>query len=203
MGKLKKKEYRKSGIKPSHNCYSYFLDEINDNHAKLCKKKRKKNKKYKCLKPQPGYAVGYNRSKKLTKKNYNCKELVKRTLADNKSIYKTTKKAKCKKNYYKGALFIDPYKDFHYYREDTPENWSHKQGRHIPSSYDAKGKPIKDPEKAAKRYKSSTKSHYYNKLCSYFCLPRHTKKNMQALPKKKFMGLFGGTQRRTRKQRIV
>ena len=203
MTRLKKKIYKNNEtVKESHNCYAYFLNEVDKDIIKDCKKTKKKNKKRRCRRPQPGYAVYYNNGERLIKaKNYNCKELTKRTLADNKSIYKTTFKKKCKKNYYKGALFLDPYNDYHYYREDKPGRWSHKQGWHIPSSVDAKGNKIKNPEKAEKKYKSPTKRNIYNKLCNYFCIPKDTKKKMSAYPNKNIWKIFGGTQKRRKRRK--
>lgn len=200
MPKLKKKIYRKDIVKASQNCYSYFLNEISEDSLKRCKKRKSINKKLRCRRPQPGYASGYNNGKRLTKKSYkNCKEIVERTLSDNSEIYRTTRKKKCKKNYYKGAVFLDKNKDYHYYREDKPNQWSHKPGRHIPSAIDAKGKKIKNPETAAKVYKSVTKSNIYDKLCSYFCVPNKTKKVLSVIPVTNSWGL--SENRKTKKIR--
>lgn len=178
-GPLKKKVYKKSFVKDSHNCYSYFLNEVDYKHAKDCKKIKKLWRNVSCLRPQPGAASGMPDIKiGNKKKQYTCKNMIKRTISDNKSIYRTSRKKPCKKNYYKGALFIDKGVDFHFYREDKPGKWSHKQGSHIGSDVDAKGKPIKNPEKAAKKYKSKRKNNVYDKFCSYFCIPRKTKKKM-------------------------
>lgn len=180
MPRLKKKTYKKSFVKDSHNCYSYFLNEVDYKHASDCKKIKKNWKNVSCLRPQPGAASGKPDIKIGNKrKQYTCKKLINRTLSDNKTIYTVKKNKPCKKDFYKGALFVDKGVDFHYYREDKPGKWSHKQGSHTGSDVDAKGKPIKDPEKAAKKYKSDRKNNIYDTFCSYFCIPRKTKKRMR------------------------
>ena len=206
MGKLKNKTYKKSYYKESHNCYSYFLNQIDKKNERDCKKIKSIGKHIQCWRPQPGAASGKPDMKKSKRRGqYTCKNIINRTLADNKTIYRTTKNNKCKKYYYKGALFIDPGRDFHYYREDKPGQWSHKQGYHTPSYVDAKGKRIKDAEKAAKKYKSRAKDNIYDKLCSYFCIPRNTRKRMKPYRKRRgkhngFWELFRRTRMRSRRR---
>jgi len=207
MGKLKNKTYKKSYIKESHNCYSYFLNKIDKKNVRDCEKIKSIGKHISCWRPQPGAAAGKPDMKNSKRRNqYTCKNIVKRTLADNRKVYRTTKNNKCKKHYYKGALFIDPGIDYHYYREDKPGKWSHKQGQHTPSNVDAKGKAIKDVEKASKRYKSRAKNNIYDKLCSYFCIPRNTRKRMKSFRRTNgnkpegFWELFRKTRMRPRRR---
>ena len=87
-------KWNKKYTKASHNCYSYFLNKTSKKAKKKCKKLLKKGKK-RCPRPQPGYAAGFP---KIKKSDYTCKKMIKRTLSDNPSIKKTTKK-KCPKGY--------------------------------------------------------------------------------------------------------
>ena len=171
-------------IRQSHNCYEYFLNTINPNHAKECLKLKKSMCKYKdgtrkkcnChrLKAQPGYAAGYKRIGKS--KKYTCKNLHRRILADNLGIYKSKKD--CKKGYYMGALVIHPRSTYHFYRRDSNGRWSHKDGLTKAKNYDAKGKLIYSVEKAARKYKREGRRGgvNYSRICGHYCIPRHTKK---------------------------
>ena len=71
----------------------------------MCKFKDGKTKKCDChrLKAQPGYDAGYKRIKKS--KNYTCKNLTKRILADNNGIYKTKGENDVRVIYNKGFNF--------------------------------------------------------------------------------------------------
>jgi len=177
---MKTHKYNKPYIKDSHNCYSYFLNSIDSRFAKTCKRRRKKRPGVSCDRPQPGYAAGF---KKLQNTDYNCPHITRGVLADNKSIYKSTYKKKCKKGHYKGALFVDLNKDYHFYREDKKNRWSHKSGTRRTSKVDAKGNRITSPEKASKKYKR--RKHVYDQLCDYFCIPSKTRKKMRISPIRK------------------
>ena len=47
-----------------------------------------------------------------------------------------------------GALVIIPGIDFHFYRRDSDDNWSHKPGPRIPTNLDNSGSIITDPRTA-------------------------------------------------------
>lgn len=170
-------KWNKKYTKESHNCYSYFLNKTSKKAKRHCKKLLKKGKK-RCPRPQPGYAAGFPNIKKS---DYTCKKMIKRTLADNPSIKKTTKK-RCPNGYYKGALVVAPKKDYHYYRKHKDKKWSHKMSWTKATTRDVKGKLLKNVKKASRNYK-----HFgnFNKFCTYFCVPKKTKKNMKLLPKVK------------------
>jgi hypothetical protein len=155
-------------IRESHNCYNYFLNLKNYVAYKNCKE-HDYNKQILCLRAQPGAASGYN---KIKKSDINCKEILNRTIDDNKKIKKIKKGDRCNKNYYKAALVVDPYDDFHYYRLNDDGKWSHKPGRKMSTIYDADNKIIKDPETANRNYGVRN----YKNFCSYLCVPRTRKK---------------------------
>jgi hypothetical protein len=181
MPRYSKKKWKNYYVKNSHNCYSYMLDKINKHYVKICKdnskktrKKGKKLKKKKCgwLKAQPGQAAGLKDVKYY--KNYSCNYLNKRVLKDNKEIF-MTKKNKCPKDHYKGMLFIQPKRAYHFYRQDDNGNWSHKNGLGSASNKDARGKIIKDPKKASRDYRKQN-GFYLSRNCGTYCIPRSSKK---------------------------
>jgi hypothetical protein len=168
-------------LRESHNCYSYFLNLKDPSATALCKKTYTGNNL--CRRSQPGYAAGYP---SLQTKDFNCPEIVKRTLADNPEIYETDKEGKCEKEYYKGAIVVAPEHDYHYYRlnddlvyyngKEYKDVWTHKPGYKPNTFLDAKGQVITDPEKASRDYGSLN----YKNFCTYTCLPRDpTRKKMR------------------------
>ena len=99
-------------------------------------------------------------------------------MADNKYLKKTTRKKRCRRGYYKGALVMNsrPIKnlsDYHYYRQDKNGKWSHIDGWGYATNKDAKGKLIHDPKKANRKYR---KGKYYDQFCGYYCVPKQLKK---------------------------
>lgn len=62
----------------------------------------------------------------------------------------------CPPGYYKIAPYIDPsqdYFEFHFYREDSDGNWTHKMGiEGSPTHLDAGGQPITNPSLADRDY---------------------------------------------------
>lgn len=163
-------------ITKTHNCYAYFLNTIDKNLAKLCKSTTKNN----CnnLKPQPGLAAGLKEIE--NKKQYTCKTMNKRIIADNPGIYIGSRKKPCKRGYYMGAVAIDPGSTYHFYRKDNNGMWSHKNGQMDAKNFDADGNIIPILKKANRRYKKQIKEDElnYKKICSYFCIPKYTKKRM-------------------------
>ena len=106
--------------------------------------------------------------------------MIKRTLADNPSIKKQPKKI-CPNGYYKDISCCSK-KDYHYYRKHKDKKWGHKMSWTKATMRDVKGKLLKNIKKANRNYK-----HFgnFNKFCSYFCVPKKTKKYMKLLPKVK------------------
>ena len=168
-------------LRESHNCYSYFLNLKDPSATELCKKTYTGNNL--CRRSQPGYAAGFP---SLQTKDFNCPEIVKRTLADNPEIYETDKEGTCDPAYYKGAIVVAPEHDYHYYRlnddivyfngKEYKNVWTHKPGYKPNTFLDAKGKVITDPNEASRDYGSLN----YKNFCTYTCLPRDpTRKKMR------------------------
>jgi hypothetical protein len=56
-----------------------------------------------------------------------------------------------REDYYVVALFINDKagnRDFHWYRQDDDDTWSHKNGRAVPTNKDDSGNAISDPREA-------------------------------------------------------
>jgi hypothetical protein len=161
-------------LRESHNCYSYLLNLKSPEAKALCEQEFK-NLNY-CRRSQPGYAAGYA---PLYKKDLNCKEVMKRTLADNPLIKRVKSKDKCPADTYKGALVVDPENDYHYYRLNDDGYWSHKPGYKPSTVYDASGNLITNPELANRNYGRLN----YSQFCGNFCVPRQpTQKRMYYKP---------------------
>jgi hypothetical protein len=137
-------------IKNNNNCYSYSVNY--------------KNKKY--GKPQPGYFAKFNH---IQNKQYKCISFFKRILNDIPSVYLTSFKQKCKKGFTKAFFAIDSNKnehDYHFYRLDNNQLWSHKPGTTNVINYDANYKIIKNPYNANRNYNA----YNYDKPCFFFCI---------------------------------
>tara|TARA_Y100000591_G_C21849946_1_gene711056 strand:+ start:774 stop:1358 length:585 start_codon:yes stop_codon:yes gene_type:complete len=158
-------------IKESHNCYAYFLNDINHNLKNIYEQEDEQNRKI--LNPQPGHYCGM--TKRVNYKETTCENLINRVLCDNnniKVIDSMNDNFDCGPNHYKGALLINPEKSYHFYREDEGGMWSHKDGGNIVTNLDYSGNKINDP-----KYSDTGE---YTKFCSYFCVPNndHSKTNM-------------------------
>ena len=173
-------------IEGSHNCYTYFLNDkvprTKNKCRELCMKKNKCKKKIKeCgqLKPQPGKYAAEKTSFKANRK-YTCKDMAQKVLLDNtdletnKSVLSKTHFAvRCPHNHYKGALVVDPNNTYHFYRQDSNGQWSHKQGTLRVENKDASGKPIFAPHLSDNNYNKKKKKDgiNYTDFCNYMCLP--------------------------------
>ena len=137
-------------IKNNNNCYSYSVN----------------NKNHQFGKPQPGYFARYNH---IQNNQYKCAYFFKRILNDIPSVYLTSFKQKCKKGFNKAFFAIDSNKnehDYHFYRQDTNQLWSHKPGTTNVINYDADYKIIKNPYNANRNYNA----YNYDKPCFFFCV---------------------------------
>ncbi len=137
-------------IKNNNNCYSYSVN----------------NKNHKFGKPQPGYFARFNH---IQNNQYKCAYFFKRILNDIPSVYLTSFKQKCKKGFTKAFFAIDSNKnehDYHFYRQDTNQLWSHKPGTTNVINYDADYKIIKNPYTANRNYSA----YNYDKPCFFFCV---------------------------------
>ena len=156
----------------SHNCYTYYLNKKSGEAFALCKKDFAKHSM--CRRPQPGYASGYP---KLTPQDYNCNEIVKRTLADNPHIRVITeqeaKEIGCNMDEYMGAVVVAPKYDYHYYRMNDDGQWTHKPGYKPSTHLDADNNIIVNPKYANRKY---SKRLNYKNFCTFTCLPRSSNK---------------------------
>jgi uncharacterized protein YjiS (DUF1127 family) len=137
-------------IKNNNNCYSYSVNNKNHHFGK----------------PQPGYFARFNH---IQNNQYKCVHFFKRILNDIPSVYLTSFKQKCKKGFHKAFFAIDSNKnehDYHFYRQDTNQLWSHKPGTTNVINYDADYKIIKNPLKANRNYSA----YNYDKPCFFFCV---------------------------------
>jgi len=164
-------------LRESHNCYSYFLNLKDPSATELCKKTY--SKKNICRRSQPGYASHYPA---LDTPDFNCPTIMKRTLADNPNIIRTDKKSVCGPDYYKGAVVVAPGRDYHYYRLNDENIWTHKPGYKPSTHIDARGRTILDPQIADRDYGGTLN---YKDFCSFVCVPKD--------PNKKRMKMYNDT----------
>lgn len=192
--KYNQKKWLSKYVKKSHNCYSYFMNNINKSIVRACKNKKrlkKATKKVKktidrCYLPQPGNVKGYPplgpRYKR--KRKDICRKVNERVLADNKEIYNTTMKKGCKKKEYMGAMVVSG-RGYHFYRRDKDGYWSHKFGRLKPVKVDTAGNKIKDPKTAKRNWKRTPGYSTKKAFCKYYCLPMDKRKRKISLRKEK------------------
>jgi RHS repeat-associated protein len=75
----------------------------------------------------------------------------------------------CPSGFHKVHAFVDPGVDYHWYREDSAGDWSHKPGWGDATNVDASGNPISDPCKANRDYSPSGPN--YSQDCGALCVP--------------------------------
>ena len=152
---------RDAMIQATHNCYSYFLDDL---------------RVYpRAGKPQPGlYAMGAGYNNAVT-----CESVKRRVLADNPrhvitwSLEKA--KDKCPKGHYKGFLAVNSWgQDYNFYRQDSDGTWSHKPGGTAVSRTDASRQRIYNPATADRMY-GKVGGIDYDKPCTFFCVRKSLK----------------------------
>lgn len=66
-----------------------------------------------------------------------------------------------------------PLYDFHWYRLMSDSKWTHKPDWTEVTKLNAKKKKNTDPKKCNRDYRKNKRA-YYNKVCSYMCVPRGT-----------------------------
>ena len=161
-------------IRKSHNCYIYALDDHNPITIKNCKNKSTIDK---CsdLKPQPRKWASLKGISDNNRRNYTCKDVYKSVKLDNKHIKKCSFTDKCPSGFYKAALVVDPLHTYHFYRQDSNGEWSHKQGTLPIEKVDASNNMIFAPHLADRNYNKQNKTDgiNYTDFCSYFCVPHN------------------------------
>lgn len=182
------KSWGEKFVEGSHNCYSYFLDSqvpaVKEKCQTLCNKSNNKdcprnNSECTDLKPQPGdfnllMATGSTHEDDPV---YKCPQMEAKILNDNKSLIPVPFNQKCPKNFYKGAMVVDPGHTFHFYRQDKDGKWSHKPGISPISRKDAGDKPIYVPHFADRNYARDENNDEdainYTGFCGYYCIPNN------------------------------
>ena len=149
--------------KEFNNCYSYALNEPDS----TLKDKR-----------DPGISSNIKKNNNI----YTCGYYEKLLKHDYPDMVKTNnyKFCPCNKDYRMISMVIadgnspfvgDDNDDFHFYRLDNNNKWSHKPGSRVVSYTDADNKLIYDPKDANHYYKQNNKgSKDYNNFCGYYCI---------------------------------
>jgi len=153
------------GFKQYNNCYSYALNKPD---ITLIKKR------------YPGMSSNTKRNNNI----YTCKYFDYLLKKDHPNIIKTNKfnQCPCDKPYKMISMVLSdgntPYygdneDDFHFYRLDKNNKWSHKPGSKYVTYTDANDNIIHDPKKANHNYEINNKgTKNYNKFCGYYCIPK-------------------------------
>ena len=137
-----------SSIKTTHNCYTYALGKIVPGLDS---------------KAQPGYASGYNH---IDDDDYDCKAFRERLKKDSPGSYLEKFDNSCIPGFYKVFLALDPKNDYHWWRQNKDQYWSHKPGSTNVVDIDSDGKKIKNPLTANRKYNSLN----YYKPCFFACI---------------------------------
>lgn len=172
------------GIQESHNCYAYAMG-----FRKLPKKCTPASCSVSY--PQPGYKSGYSEWNNVQGKR--CPDILARILGDAPRAKLSTFEEKCPSGYRKIAVVADPDQDYHLYRQDKDGYWSHKPGSTKVTRVDTTGRPIYDPQLATRDNKES--NLYYNRFCSYLCIPTTNRLKRNIVTKKRGGSKRGGTKR--------
>jgi hypothetical protein len=128
-----------------NNCYDYACNQITDSNA------------------IPGRAGGYD----LNFANPSAEDLTNAVLAD-KLLPGDGKKCGCPGGYHLVAMVMRKVDhpsgwDYHFYRLDRNERWSHKRGGDPVTNLDASDRLISDPRTADRGS--------YTEFCGFFCVP--------------------------------
>ena len=137
-----------TNIKNSHNCYTYALGKIVPGLRS---------------KAQPGYASGYDH---IEDNQYKCSFFRDRLIKDAPGSYIEKFDNKCLPGFYKVFLALDVGNDYHWWRMDDNQFWSHKPGSTDVVNVDASGKKIHNPLLANRKYDSLN----YSTPCFFACV---------------------------------
>ena len=154
------------GVKEALNCFAYAFD-----YRKLPKRADCNKDSCPVPFPQPGRASGYPKWSKV--KGKRCPDLMGRLFGDVPNLKISSFEGRCPNKSSKIALVVDEDEDYHFYRQDSNGNWSHKPGATDVTHIDATGRPIYDPQLASRLYPGS--GLHYDQFCSYLCAPKAQK----------------------------
>jgi hypothetical protein len=135
-------------IKNTHNCYTYALGKIIPGLDS---------------KAQPGYASGYNH---IDDDEYECGYFYDRLKNDSPGSYVEKFDNQCLPGFYKVFLALDPGNDYHWWKQNSDQYWSHKPGSTEVVNVDAKSEKITNPLIASRNYDSIN----YKKPCFFACI---------------------------------
>jgi hypothetical protein len=135
-------------IKTTHNCYTYALGKIVPGLKS---------------KAQPGYASGFEH---INDDEYECKYFFDRLKKDVPASYVGQFDKSCIPGFYKVFLALDPKNDYHWWRHNKDNYWSHKPGSTEVTDIDSDGKKIKNPLLANRKYDTLN----YYKPCFFACV---------------------------------
>lgn len=136
-----------TNIRNSHNCYSYSLGKIVNGLRS---------------KAQPGYASGFNH----VSSDFNCSSFKERLKKDAPGSYISQFDNKCLPGFYKIFLALDIGNDYHWWRQDNNQYWSHKPGSTNVVNTDASGNLIKNPVISDRKFKRRN----YATPCFFACV---------------------------------
>jgi len=173
-------------MRESHNCFAYAFDHV-EMPSELDCNENECNVSF----HQPGRKSGFPKWSEARGKR--CPDIFARLRADAGKISSSSFTHKCPAGTSKIALVVAPdtcnnggkkYKscnsnktgDYHFYRQDSNGWWSHKPGGTAVTNKDAEGRPIWNPELAARDYRDKASDTLnYKYFCNYMCIPRKTK----------------------------
>jgi hypothetical protein len=179
-------------VQETHNCWSYSMDVLDPLQLTQC---AGKPASCQLAYHQPGGTKGL--SNLLAKASgRSCKVVEKLMTADVPEIRRTTFKARCPATTSKIALVVHPGEDYHFYREDPDGFWSHKDGANKVKRYDAEGKPIVNPQTAARDYRPRGSFLNYKDFCGFYCAPRRKTIKLARGGARRFNGRRGSRRRR-------
>ena len=168
--------YNDPAIMTTNNCYAFAMDSLNYNVVHQCDGKTNCEKRY----PQPG-ATKKKAYLLHTAAGRTCKTVEKLIKEDIPDITDTTFTARCPVGSSKIAMVVHPGEDYHFYKQVRTRDpktrkiiskWVHKDGGNPAKDYDAEGKPIVNPEFAARNYRPRSFLHYKD-FCNFYCVPRN------------------------------
>ena len=101
--------------------------------------------------------------------------MVYRTIADNPETYISSFSDKCKNNFRKIAVVVNPRDGYHYYRQDRSKGgiiaWSDKPGSTPVDQKDAAGDITINPLTMDRDYPGNP----YKEFCNFLCIPKGNK----------------------------
>jgi hypothetical protein len=135
-------------IRDTNNCYAYAMGNTIPELSS---------------KPQPGYASGFTYS---NTRNFECSSYFDRLKKDNPGSYLSQFDESCIPGFYKVFLALDVGNDYHWWRQDSNQLWSHKPGSTDVVNKDASGNLIQNPLKSDRKFKVRN----YYKPCFFTCI---------------------------------